>query len=411
MPDEARGETQSRIVDSLSGRDASYRIDLQNLECSCQEWRTFRSRFLAGDLRRCCKHLVHALAREPGQGPPSFAGQVRAISRFKRLAFNREGFPLCRRILPVAVPGGGEGKKAAADLFFPLDPAATPWVTALIGKAVFRYHPAEDRWANDCAPPKPIRDALELRIHKALNQEQAARKGTVPETAEQAAPVFAPSAETSKTENLAPGGQASDTDAGSGKKPLRFETPAPPETRKRRRRRGWLIFLVILLGGVLYWTDNVTMPPLSDTADGPVISGEQPLSANPNAGADVPDVHPPLEPPLPRDSEVDTSAAGNTSADDPPEWDLREPLSNASLASDLLELIEQDPDRGRYTISRKVQGGTLLFGADLDLDVIFRIYRGDDGAERRDRWIGHIRHRLRSAAAGGSLDTVPEQGG
>lgn len=407
MPSNESGDAPSRIVDSLSGRDASYEVHLQNLECSCEEWRNCRSRLPAGDLRRCCRHLVYALAREPEQGPANLAGQTRTVSRFKRLAAKREGFPLCRRILPVAVPIGG-GKKADADLFFPLDPVAIPWVTVLIGKTVFRYHPAEDRWANDDVPPKPIRDELELRIHKALSQEQAARKDSVPENAERRAPAPTPSAAISKTGHIDPGEPASDTDAGSGKKPLRFETSAPTETRKRRKRRGWLIFLVILLGGVLYWTDNVTMPPLSNKADGPVISGEQPLPGRPDVAA--PDVHPPLEPPLPRDSEVGTSAAGTPPAGDPPEWDLREPLSNASLAADLLELIERDPDRGRYTLSRKVQGGTLLFGADLDLDVVFRIYRGDDGAERRDRWIGHVRHRLRRAADGGSLDAVPAQG-
>ncbi|MFW5735518.1 MAG: hypothetical protein ACOCWR_10700 [Oceanidesulfovibrio sp.] len=400
MPHDEHGHIQSKIMDSLSGQDASYTVAPRALECSCADWRSHRSRFPAGDLRRCCKHLVYALAREPELGPPALVGQPRVLSRIKRLAARREGFPLCRRILPVPIPADPEGKEASADLFFPLDPEASPWVSVLIGGGVFRYHPAEDRWANEDAPPTRIREALELRIHKALNQEQAARTSVVPEPATHKLP---PKQSPETPADEAPQAQTSAT--GSGKKPLRFETPCAETNRaKPRRRRGFLIFLVILLGGVLYWADTITMPPLTKKADGPVVTGERPLPGDANGTGAVMDD--PLEPPLPKDPAEPNAAAPG----EPPEWDLREPLSNASLAADLLELIKRDPDRGRYTISRKVEGGTLLFGADLDLDVIFRIYRGDDGAERRDRWIGHITHRLQSAAAGGSLDAVPEQG-
>lgn len=469
MSNDSHTENPSITVDSLSGRDASYQVDLHSLECTCEEWRENRSRFDAGDLRRCCKHLVYALARDPQHGPKALAGQPRTISRLKRLAAQREGFPLCRRIVPVAIPQGPEGKEASADLFFPLDPETTPWVTVLIGAAAFRYHPAEDRWANGEPPPDPVREALELRIHKAMIQEQTARtaaEGTpCGPTAQQAGAAQTPQAAV-KSEARTVDHAAAPTTGPAGPEPLpdtepsaqkksrpyrrkksaaaqasrprkavRFDTPgeADEPMRRRRTRRGLLIFLVILLGGVLYLADTITMPPPGKEAEGPVISNETPMPGAAGANGTDFGVQDPLEPPLPEESvQPNTSpqssaaptqgqASQNQTAPGqaasaptgPPAQAAPQnrpgDISNAALAADLLKLIERDPNRGRYTISRRVPDGTLLFGADLDLDVIFRIVRGNDGSERRDRWIGHITHRLQSAAAGGSLDSVPAQ--
>lgn len=471
MSNDSYTENQSITVDSLSGRDASYQVDLRALECTCEEWREARSRFDAGDLRRCCKHLVYALARDPEHGPKALAGQPRTIARLKRLAAQREGFPLCRRILPVAIPLGPEGKEAVADLFFPLDPEATPWVTVLIGGSAFRYHPAEDRWANGEPPPEPVREALELRIHKAMIQEQTARpvagetacgpmaqQASIAQTQEHdeqsgdqspgqaaptaegiAEPVPAPDAADTAQKKSRPYRRKKSTAAQAGRprKTVRFDTPgdADEPMRRRRTRRGLLIFLVILLGGVLYLADTITMPPPGKEAEGPVLSNEAPMPGAAGVNGTDFGVQDPLEPPLPEESAQPDASSQNTSAPAahsqnqtgqaastpagpsaqaaPQDSGAKQPrpgdISNAALAADLLKLIKRDPNRGRYTISRRVPEGTLLFGADLDLDVIFRIVRGNDGSERRDRWIGHITYRLQSAAAGGSLDSVPAQ--
>ncbi|MEY2484356.1 MAG: hypothetical protein QOH39_4 [Verrucomicrobiota bacterium] len=50
-------------VPSQSEPGLSYEVDLDRPTCNCPDWRNRRSRLPQGDLTRCCKHILHILAR------------------------------------------------------------------------------------------------------------------------------------------------------------------------------------------------------------------------------------------------------------------------------------------------------------------------------------------------------------
>ncbi len=461
-------------VDSFRDEHVTHRCDLRALTCDCAEWLERRSDFPEDDLRRCCEHLVFALARAPQRAPQD---SPHSRARMQRLAAALQPFPLARRILPMAPPHQEEERKHAVDIFFPLEETGSPWVSVLTPKGLTRYNPAEDRWANDDTPAEgPVRQAIELRIHKALAQESAqARRPSLmedkpaPETADIASrhegdaqdsqstsndhvishsatlntplsgdpvealeqlrtsdPAPPPAAEPTaastprrhppETDRHAAEdgdeetGQASASSARKRARP-RFGPSADatssqsgkpsPKTAPRSRRRFGLFAALALAAAAIatvWWVDPLQSPL-------PLGSGASPKQATPGASDPANPADPAsASPPAADGTNAQNAAPAATPGSTPPPWDLREPLSNASLSADLLEAIRRDPDLGRYTISRRTPEGTILFGADLDLDVVFRIHLPDTGPEQRDRWIGDALQRLERASRGGSLD-------
>ena len=78
---------------------------------------------------------------------------------------------------------------------------------------------------------------------------------------------------------------------------------------------------------------------------------------------------------------------------------------NQALA--LLQLMENVPDANEYQISYQTGSEIVLFGCDVSKNVLIRMHNRQDGHGTAESWAGHIRHRLESAAAGGSLNDTP----
>jgi hypothetical protein len=85
----------------------------------------------------------------------------------------------------------------------------------------------------------------------------------------------------------------------------------------------------------------------------------------------------------------------------------REGFGSSSQAQALLKLIESNPGQYGYQISYTTSSDTVVFGCDLARDSIVRIHQRPNGTGTGERWQGYARHRLQSAADGGSLNDTP----
>ena len=76
-------------------------------------------------------------------------------------------------------------------------------------------------------------------------------------------------------------------------------------------------------------------------------------------------------------------------------------------ARELLNLIDQHPGKAEYRISHRTESDVVVFGADFTLDLLVRVHRRNDDHGTGETWKGYALERLRSAAAGGSLNDTP----
>lgn len=113
------------------------------------------------------------------------------------------------------------------------------------------------------------------------------------------------------------------------------------------------------------------------------------------------DSHPP--PPMPG---RDPGANASPPPPQPPSQPVVDQWPPQQQARDILKLIEDNPRQGRYTITKKLQDRVVFFGADLDLQTIFRIQRHATGTEEKESWQGETLRRLEHVAKGGQFEEV-----
>jgi hypothetical protein len=77
-------------------------------------------------------------------------------------------------------------------------------------------------------------------------------------------------------------------------------------------------------------------------------------------------------------------------------------------ARELLALIEQQPGRASYSIAYTTDIDVVVFGCDFSKNVLVRVHRRLDNHGSSETWRGYLLDRLRSAAAGGSLNDTPD---
>ena len=76
-------------------------------------------------------------------------------------------------------------------------------------------------------------------------------------------------------------------------------------------------------------------------------------------------------------------------------------------AAALLQLLDDLPGRAEYRITYATDIDTVIFGLDINLDIIQRLHQRPDGTGTAERWTGHGLHRLQAAEKGGSLNQTP----
>lgn len=82
-------------------------------------------------------------------------------------------------------------------------------------------------------------------------------------------------------------------------------------------------------------------------------------------------------------------------------------FGSAGQAAALQRLIQDNPGLNRYQISYSTGSDVVVFGCDLNSDVIIRIHNKPDGHGTNETWSGHVLFRILSAAKGASLNDTP----
>jgi hypothetical protein len=82
-------------------------------------------------------------------------------------------------------------------------------------------------------------------------------------------------------------------------------------------------------------------------------------------------------------------------------------LGSFQEAKELLQLINDVPNKTEYRISYQINKKSVVFGADFDLDMIARINGMPDGKGTFEKWSGNIIYRLEQGAKGESLNNTP----
>lgn len=77
-------------------------------------------------------------------------------------------------------------------------------------------------------------------------------------------------------------------------------------------------------------------------------------------------------------------------------------------AAALLKLIEANPGSAQYRITYYTDSDVIVFGCNLEKDILLRFHSDLAGHGTSEEWHGHILYRIKDAVAGGSLDNTPE---
>jgi hypothetical protein len=77
-------------------------------------------------------------------------------------------------------------------------------------------------------------------------------------------------------------------------------------------------------------------------------------------------------------------------------------------AAALRQLIEANPGAAQYRITYYTDSDVVVFGCNLEKDIVLRIHSDLDGHGISEEWAGHSLYRIHDAAAGGSLENTPE---
>ncbi|KAB2889570.1 MAG: hypothetical protein F9K32_12225 [Desulfobulbaceae bacterium] len=83
-------------------------------------------------------------------------------------------------------------------------------------------------------------------------------------------------------------------------------------------------------------------------------------------------------------------------------------FGEAQQAAALLRLIEANPGSAQYRITYYTDSDVIVFGCNLEKDILLRFHSDLAGHGTSEEWNGHILYRIKDAAAGGSLDNTPE---
>jgi hypothetical protein len=59
-------------INSFSNQDEWYKINLNNLSCTCPDWQDLRKEYPHDSLNRCCKHIIKSLAELPSNIYPEW---------------------------------------------------------------------------------------------------------------------------------------------------------------------------------------------------------------------------------------------------------------------------------------------------------------------------------------------------
>ncbi len=87
-----------------------------------------------------------------------------------------------------------------------------------------------------------------------------------------------------------------------------------------------------------------------------------------------------------------------------PAFALRGRWDGVEDANGLLALMQEDPSKAKYTLSRRVAAGVMVLSCDLEQAVITRILQFPSGAQAHWSWRGDVLDRLRNAAQGKGFD-------
>ena len=80
----------------------------------------------------------------------------------------------------------------------------------------------------------------------------------------------------------------------------------------------------------------------------------------------------------------------------------------AQQAAALQQLIEANPGAAQYRITFYTDNEVVVFGCNLEKDIVLRIQSDLDGHGQSEEWSGHSLYRLQEAAAGRPLENTPE---
>ena len=80
----------------------------------------------------------------------------------------------------------------------------------------------------------------------------------------------------------------------------------------------------------------------------------------------------------------------------------------AQQAAALLKLIEANPGSAQYRITYYTDNDVIVFGCNLEKDILLRFHSDLSGHGTSEEWHGHILYRIKDAVGGGSLDNTPE---
>ena len=69
--------------------------------------------------------------------------------------------------------------------------------------------------------------------------------------------------------------------------------------------------------------------------------------------------------------------------------------------------MDQQPGRAEYVIAYDTGADAVSFGCNLNTGFLGRVHVRPDGHGSKETWNGHVVERLKSAAAGGSLNDTP----
>ena len=80
----------------------------------------------------------------------------------------------------------------------------------------------------------------------------------------------------------------------------------------------------------------------------------------------------------------------------------------AQQAAALLKLMETNPGTTQYRITYNTDNDVVVFGCNLEKEIILRFHSDLTGHGTSEEWTGHSLYRIQDAAGGGSLDNTPE---
>lgn len=73
-------------------------------------------------------------------------------------------------------------------------------------------------------------------------------------------------------------------------------------------------------------------------------------------------------------------------------------------ANAILALMNQQPGKSAYQISYNTPVDVVVFGCDLEKEILIRVHQDSKGRGTAESWHGDIMYRLNQAANGGSLN-------